>query len=482
VLFNSYPFLFAFLPLTLLAFHAVRYWWSRRVALDLVAAASLFFYGYWDPRYLALLIPSLVGNYWLGEQLARTRQKRWLILGLVGNLSVIGWFKYSRFFYEAITLGGPAPSFMRGIVLPLGISFITFQKIAYLVDIWRGHPKAESFDRWAFFVLFFPQLIAGPIVLFRQIDRQLRRPRGGDRYLPAAFQVGLMLFSIGLFKKVVLADSLGRFADDVFAFAGQEYGLSFRDAWLGAVSYSLQLYFDFSGYSDMAIGLGRMFGLRLPTNFNSPYQATNIIDFWRRWHMTLTAFFRDYVYIPLGGNRDGLARQSLYILIVFFLTGLWHGAGWTFVLWGMLHGVAVLVNHLWRRWVGSGRSAVAARALSRGLTLGFVVCGWVIFRAPTLLVAKRVLKSMFLLGGRVPVSAFPDLNLYPVVALFTAVGTAIVLAAPNSQRIVHRLRRERRRTRAVAWRWMPALVTGGALYFAISGIGTLQTKFIYFNF
>ena len=498
MLFNSYLFLFGFLPITLTAFHVARLW-SRRVALDLVAAASLFFYGYWDPRYLALLIPSLVINYWLGEQIARTRRRAWLVVGVAANLAVIAWFKYSLFFYLTATRGAAPPDFLRGIALPLGISFITFQKIAYLVDIWRGHPKAETFDRWAFFVLFFPQLIAGPIVLFRNIDRQIRRNRGGGAYFRAAFQFGLMLFAIGLFKKVVIADSLAPYADDVFRFAARrDADLTPADAWIGALAYSLQLYFDFSGYSDMAIGLGRMFGFRLPVNFRSPYQATSIVDFWRRWHVTLTSFFREYVYIPLGGNRKGLAKQAVFILFVFALTGLWHGAGWTFVAWGCIHGVLVLVNHIWTRsvrpqlpaWPGEIAPRVA-RISSRLVTLLAVVCLWVVFRAPSASTAVKVLRVMFGLWGKTNDRAFPDLDLYYVVWPLIVLFGIVALFAPNSLAIVRRLRHGRilpssagdRTHPAPGWqKWMPALVTGGALYFAIASIGHVQSKFIYFNF
>ena len=276
MLFNSYSFLFLFLPATLLLFHYLRRQHSWMAALSVVSVLSLVFYATWDPRYLALLLPSMAFNYALGEILARTRQRVWLIVGIAANLGVIGWFKYSHFLYVNLTGAAEAPSFLRDIALPLGISFITFQKIAYLVDIWRGHPRATSFMRFAFFVLFFPQLIAGPIVLFRNIDRQVGHgPRTEPRYR-AMVSVGVMLFAIGLFKKVIFADSMGHFADHVFAFAARpDYYLTPNDAWLGALTYSLQLYFDFSGYSDMAIGLGLFFGIRLPINFYSPYKPAD---------------------------------------------------------------------------------------------------------------------------------------------------------------------------------------------------------------
>ena len=482
MLFNSYAFIFVFLPAVLIAFHVTRLF-SRRLALGAVAILSLIFYGMWDPRYLALLIPSLLINYVLGELLSRTRWRGWLILGVAANLAVIGWLKYSAFFYTAAT-GSAPPDFMRGIVLPLGISFITFQKIAYLVDIWRGHPKAKSFDRFAFFVLFFPQLIAGPIVLFRHIDRQINRARHDTSLFRASFQLGLMLFAIGLFKKVVIADSMAPFADGVFTYVDRPgYDVGFVDGWIGALAYSMQLYFDFSGYSDMAIGLARMLGFRLPTNFNSPYQATSIIDFWRRWHMTLSGFFREYVYIPLGGNRKGPAMQAMFVLIVFFLTGLWHGAGWTFIVWGSMHGALVLMNHLWLKVAPFRLPTV----VTWPATFLAAVTLWVIFRATSLMSAARVIRAMSGLGPGINGRAFPDLNLYPVMYALIGAVCVIALTFPNSTALAHRLRHGRLRPaskgrlQAGRW-WLPAVVTGLALYFAISSIGNVESKFIYFNF
>lgn len=480
MLFNSYLFIFGFLPAVLAAFYFGRVV-SRRAALAGVSMMSLLFYGYWDPRYLGLLIPSLLVNYAIGEVLAATRQRAWLILGIAANLAVIGWFKYSAFFYSTAT-GSEPPDFMRGVVLPLGISFITFQKIAYLVDIWRGFPKAQSFDRFAFFVLFFPQLIAGPIVLFRHIDRQIRRVRHDARLLRASFHLGLILFAIGLFKKVVVADSLAPYADVVFGFTERQAYVGFLDAWLGALAYSLQLYFDFSGYSDMAIGMARMFGFRLPTNFNSPYQAESIIDFWRRWHMTLSSFFRDYVYIPLGGNRRGLAAQAGFVTVVFFLTGLWHGAGWTFIVWGSMHGLLVLGNHLWLKWSPWRLPTVIAWPM----TLVAVVMLWVVFRAPTLATAARMWIEMWR-PGALTLGAIAELNVPHMALLWPVLVGALSLVLPNSTVLAHRLRHGRIRSTSrrqpvpPRW-WVPATVTGLALYLAVSSLGNMQSKFIYFNF
>jgi D-alanyl-lipoteichoic acid acyltransferase DltB (MBOAT superfamily) len=473
VLFNSYFFLFAFLPTALISFHLLRREsWPR--ALAAVAVLSLVFYASWDPRYLALLVPSLLVNYWLGETLARTRNRAWLWIGVAANLAVIGWFKYSLFFYVNLTGGADAPEFLRDIALPLGISFITFQKIAYLVDIWRGHPKASSFGRFAFFVLFFPQLIAGPIVLFRNLDRQVGRgPRAETRYRSMMF-FGLILFAIGLFKKVLFADGLGYFADTIYGFASEAPAVRPADAWLGALAYSLQLYFDFSAYSDMAIAIGLMFGFRLPTNFNSPYQAATIIDFWRRWHMTLTAFFREYVYIPLGGNRRGAALQALFVAVVFLLTGLWHGAGWTFVAWGAVHGLLVLTNHLWSRW----SPVRLPRLLTWPATVVAAVCLWVVFRAPNWSVATKMLTAMAFSAPATDTQAFADTLAYgPAWALTIVIGI-FALFFPNSRRVARTLRK----TSPPQPLWVPLAITGAILYFAIASIGTMQSKFIYFNF
>jgi alginate O-acetyltransferase complex protein AlgI len=484
VLFNSYFFLFVFLPTTLAAFHLMRREsWPK--ALAAVSVLSLIFYASWDPRYLALLVPSLLINYWLGETLARTRKRAWLVAGIAANLAVIGWFKYSLFFYVNFTGGAEAPDFLRDIALPLGISFITFQKIAYLVDVWRGHPTASSFGRFAFFVLFFPQLIAGPIVLFRNLDRQVGHgPRTGARYRAMAY-FGLILFAIGLFKKVIFADGLAYFADAIFGVAAEQPSpLHPADAWLAALTYSLQLYFDFSAYSDMAIGIGLLFGFRLPTNFNSPYQASTIIDFWRRWHMTLTALFRQYVYIPLGGNRKGAAMQALFVAIVFLLTGLWHGAGWTFVAWGAIHGLLVLSNHLWAQW----SPIRLPRMVTWPATVLAAIFLWVLFRSPNWTVATKAISAMTFVAPHTATRALEDTLSYgPAWAMTAAIGV-IALLAPNSRKLARSLRRAGQPgTRGSAVPAQPAfllqaVIAGVILYFAISSIGTMQSKFIYFNF
>jgi len=346
VLFNSYAFLFVFLPATLLVFMAARRG-GPGLALGALTLASLGFYGWWDPRFLALLLGSAVANFAFGRALmARPADARrpWLVAGVVFNLGLLGWFKYAGFLSANLAaLGAPTP--VLDIVLPVGISFFTFQQIAYLVDVSRGLSDRYGFRDYLLFVAFFPQLIAGPIVHHREMMPQLltgRGPRAED------FAIGATLFAAGLFKKVVLADSLAPFASPVFAAADAGLAVTTAEAWGAALAYALQLYFDFSGYSDMALGLARLFGVRLPINFDSPYQATSLIDFWRRWHMTLSRFLRDYLYIPLGGNRQGPARRWVNLMITMALGGLWHGAGWGFLIWGLIHGAGLAANHAWR--------------------------------------------------------------------------------------------------------------------------------------
>lgn len=500
MLFNSYPFLFIFLPAVLIGFHSLHLY-SRRLALAWITISSVVFYGYWDYRYLALIIPSICINCALGYLIARHRGKAWLVAGVTANLTVIAWFKYSLFLYLTVTGGGTPPEFLKGIILPLGISFFTFQQIAYLVNVWRGHETPARLEVHAFIVLFFPHLIAGPIVLYENIVSQVKRRPRHSWYLAASFQLGLLIFAIGLFKKVIVADSLAPFVNDIFTFAAKpDYDLSLRDALIGASGYSLQLYFDFSGYSDMAIGLGRMFGFRLPMNFNSPYQSISMIDFWRRWHMTLSSFFRNYVYIPLGGNKNGLPTQMLYVMTVFFLTGLWHGAGWTFIVWGLAHGVLVVINHLWcrtsvaRELKASPSPKIAAlyRFVSWGMTMAAVAALWVIFRADSWNTVRKffgALLTLQLYGAH----AIPDTNKYYILPPAIILLFACCWLMPNSQKISRWIRKLSaaptvQRLQGVgvlgsaASRLVYPALTGACLYLAVASISHIKSQFLYFNF
>jgi alginate O-acetyltransferase complex protein AlgI len=436
MLFNSYTFIFAFLPLTLLVF-----WWlaaraPRRVAIVWLIVASIFFYGWYRYENLLLLGVLLVLNYWAGVYLGRhsgaRRAKAVLVLGIVMNLGTLGYFKYANFFIDAVNRLFPTGWSPAAIVLPLGISFFIFQKIAYLVDAYCGKARGYSFIDYCLFVTFFPQLIAGPIVhhaeVVPQFSRQSYRPNAED------FSVGLTQFFCGLFKKVLIADRMALYASPIFESAAGGGSPGFIDAWIAALAYTFQLYFDFSGYSDMAFGLGRLFGIKLPQNFASPYKAVNITEFWRCWHMTLSRFLRDYLYIPLGGNRQGPARRYVNLMLTMLIGGLWHGAGWNFVVWGGLHGLYLVIHHAWRAF--RSKSAVVARPSrlagiigGRALTFLAVVLAWIFFRAADTETAGRMLAAMF--GG----NGFTARSAFELVTVLPALGVValIVWGLPNTQ-------------------------------------------------
>jgi D-alanyl-lipoteichoic acid acyltransferase DltB (MBOAT superfamily) len=408
MLFNSFEFIFVFLPVLLTVF----FWLARsshRLAATWLTAGSLFFYGWWNPAYLGLLLCSVVFNYLVGYGLARgkdigsPRRRRLLAFGVVSDLALLGYHKYANFFIDSVNAGlGTSYGFVE-VILPLGISFFTFTQIAFLVDAARGEAKEFDFIHYSLFVTYFPHLIAGPVLHHKEMMPQFGQ-NTTYRYSPEFFTVGLTLFSLGLFKKTVLADGISPYVAPVFEAAASGEPVDFFRAWGGALAYTLQLYFDFSGYSDMAIGLSYMIGVRLPLNFNSPYKAVNISEFWRRWHMTLSRFLRDYLYISLGGNRKGLARRYLNLLVTMLLGGLWHGAGWTFVLWGGLHGTYLVIHHAWqamRKYLGHDltRNTPAGRVMGVALTFVAVVVGWVFFRASTLESAVVILSGMVGLNG-----------------------------------------------------------------------------------
>ncbi len=403
MLFNSPEFIFLFLPITLVIFLQIGRRGYYQVAIFWLVAASLFFYGWWNPAYLGLLIFSLLFNYAVGSALSQhvtlpSSQKLLLALGIAVNVALIGYFKYANFFVDSVNDIIGTDFNLKAIILPLGISFFTFQQIAYLVDAYRGETKEYNFLNYCLFVTFFPQLIAGPIVHHKEVLPQFTN-QSIYRFNHEDMAVGVTIFSMGLFKKVMFADSVAVYATPVFNAAAQGMPLTFFEAWVGALAYTLQLYFDFSGYSDMAIGAARMFGIKLPINFDSPYKAVNISDFWRRWHITLSNFLRDYLYISLGGNRKGALRRNTNLMITMLLGGLWHGAGWSFVFWGGLHGFYLIVNHQWRSFRKSlGHDLKKSHWWSRGLscfvTFIFVVVAWVFFRAEQMSHAIAILKAM----------------------------------------------------------------------------------------
>ena len=401
MLFSSWEFLLGFLPVTLAVFFLLPPAW-RVPRKFWLCGASLFFYGWWKLEYVPLLLFSIGFNYGVAAAIHRWRGRRrargLLVAGVALNLGLLGYFKYANFLLGIVGLVVRRPVAPFDIALPLAISFFTFTQIGYIVDVSRDPERHYGFLDYFVFVVFFPHLIAGPIVRHWEVIPQYARRE--LRVTAADLAVGAALFLMGLCKKVLLADPVAVYANTIYGAAAGGQTLTWFDAWFGTLAYALQIYLDFSGYSDMAIGLARLFGIRFPCNFDSPYQAGSISDFWRRWHMTLTRFLRDYVYIGLGGNRHGPWRQAANILVTFLLSGLWHGAGWTFVLWGLLHGACVAVNGAVRRF--HERHGGPWRHWSwrvTGVTLTFlaVLFTWVFFRAPNLPTAGRVVVSM--VGG-----------------------------------------------------------------------------------
>ena len=418
MLFNTPVFLFGFLPVTLVGFFLV----ARRnhaAAAGWLGLMSLVFYGWWSVAALPLLLGSIGFNYVMGllvtpaPQLGDVARKRRLVFALAVNLLVLATFKYADFFIVnanvALGAAGIREVGLLGIVLPIGISFYTFTQIAFIVDCYQGKVSERRFIHYLLFVTYFPHLISGPVLHHAQMMPQFRKPETYRLNWPL-FYTGMSIFGIGLAKKTLLADSLADFANSFFTLAHGGQTVTFIDGWMGALSYTLQLYFDFSGYTDMAIGLSLLFGVALPINFDSPYKATSIIDFWRRWHITLSNFLRDYVYIPLGGNRFGAWRRHVNLMTTMLLGGLWHGANWTFVLWGAAHGALLVVNHLWRVAVGPDRfRGVAAQALGWALTFIAVVLAWVLFRADSAATAGAIYRGMFGLNGVVLPAQIVDL-------------------------------------------------------------------------
>ncbi|TMJ62374.1 MAG: MBOAT family protein [Alphaproteobacteria bacterium] len=400
MLFNSPVFLFLFLPATVAAYIAVRHWLGPRAVLALLLVASIFFYGWWNPLYVPLLLGLALFNFLVARGITAYRamgRSDWvsilLTFGVVVDLAVLGYFKYTDFFIETANTLFKTDFMLQHILLPLGISFFTFQKIAYLVDASRGEVQQHDLLEYCFFVMFFPQLLAGPITHHSEIFSQVKGP-WAFAIKPSNFMLGLTIFVIGLFKKVVLADHFGPLVSPAYEAAAAGQPLDFFLAWQGAIAFKFQLYFDFSGYSEMALGAARLFGVQLPLNFNSPYRALNVVDFWRRWHMTLTRFLLRYVYIPLGGSRRGVPRLYRNLLITLALSGLWHGAAWHFALWGTVQGTTMIANHAWRsfwRPINAWWSHTTARLV----TFFALTMVLVLHRAPSVDVALQIYRGMF---------------------------------------------------------------------------------------
>jgi len=522
MLFNSYGFILLYLPVVLLGFFQLARF-SHRYAAAWLAAASLFFYGYWNPAYIGLLLGSIACNYAFGTWIAKAqvsgqlqvenvrRKKHLLIFAIAANLSLLAYYKYANFFVGSLNPLLGTDWNLAHIILPLGISFFTFTQIAFLVDTYQGKVKEYNFVHYMLFVTYFPHLIAGPILHHKEMMPQFSKPTT-YRFNTENLSVGLTIFVIGLFKKVVIADGIAYYVPTVFDASAAGVQLTLIEAWGGALCYTLQLYFDFSGYSDMAIGLSRMFGILLPLNFHSPYQSVNIIEFWRRWHITLSRFLRDYLYIPLGGNRKSRAHRYVNLMTTMLLGGLWHGAGWTFVVWGGLHGVFLVINHGWhslRKALGQNPKAPLSRpahALAVLLTFLAVTLAWVFFRAADLHTATAMTQTMLGFNGvTLPdnwFTRFPEIHGWfdrhglfaPSNGLATSgminwlwILLLVVWFAPNTQTIMQSFRPalDVPPAQATLLRWranfLSALLIWGLAFFALINLSQ-QSTFLYFQF
>ncbi|RJG07121.1 MBOAT family protein [Noviherbaspirillum cavernae] len=514
MLFNSYFFLLVFLPLSLLGFFLLGRF-GKSVGANWLAACSLFFYAWWDSRYIALLLGSICVNYLAGSYIAshagKIKARTALIVAIAANVLLLGYYKYADFFVTSANAVFETNWPVLGVILPIGISFFTFTQIAFLVDAWAGKVREYRFVNYVLFVTYFPHLVAGPVLHHKEMMPQF--DDGRNYYARAEnFAIGLTIFAIGLAKKVLIADNLSTYANPIFS--AQASTPSFFLAWGGALTYTFQLYFDFSGYSDMAIGLSRLFGVRLPLNFNSPYKSHNIAEFWRRWHMTLSRFLRDYLYIPLGGNRHGATRRQINLMTTMVLGGLWHGAGWNFAIWGLLHGGFLVVNQHWKSICRRTPFRLPPRyagVFSVMLTFLSVVVAWVYFRAPDVATANRIIMGMAGSAG----AALPDAmvtRLGPLAQALDHVGiksylgggatffetwcwivvsALIAFLTPNTQEIMRRFEPALPDESHVGFErghrlaWMPqrrsAMVVG--LLFALGVLALSRpTEFLYFQF
>ena len=492
---------------------------SLEAALGFLVFGSLVFYAYWKPAYLLLLLFSIGFNFLVGVVLARpdcAGRRGLLIFGVMINLGLIGYFKYSNFFVDNVNRALHTDWNIEQVFLPLAISFFTFQQIAYLVDAYRGKTKEGSLLHYCLFVSFFPQLIAGPIVRHKEIIPQFMRSENMSPQW-SNFAIGISIFAIGLFKKTVIADSLSVYVGPVFDTPASAQNIDFFRAWGGTLAYTFQLYFDFSAYSDMAVGAARVFGVRLPVNFFSPYKSTSIIEFWRRWHITLSRFLRDYLYIGLGGNRRGKCRRYVNLLLTMLLGGLWHGAGWPFVVWGGLHGIYLVINHAWRsllRRTGVNLSAsVWYQRLGWLVTFNAVVFAWVYFRAPTLEKGNTIILAMLGASGfEVPKGILARVGEFSAVLeaagvessfgggavlmtnfLWILFAGSIALLIPNVAQLFSKVHpvlyendnvfRDIRSVNRMRWRYSNRWAFAIAVA-AVAGVLTLQqvSEFLYFQF
>lgn len=520
MLFNSNVFIFGFLPACLIGFYSLARF-SRQWAKAFLMLASFAFYGWWNVQYVPLLAGSVVFNYWVGRQIQAavttnhiTVVKLWRIFGIAANLGLLGYFKYTNFLIDNVNMALGTEFTFHHIILPLGISFFTFQKIAYLIDSARGQIKQSGFVGFALFAVFFPQLISGPIVRYDEVYPQFE----ARRFFPAAkhnIMIGLVIFAIGLFKKTVIADTAGGIVAPLFDAAAHGASFGVWTGWIAASTYTVQLYFDFSSYSDMAIGLARMFGIALPLNFHSPLRASNIIDYWRRWHMTLQRFMVSYLYQPLSlvfarrAAARGMDRWPTFLIavavpafITFLVIGIWHGAGWTFVLFGAIHASYVCINEAWREYqkhrrrrlkIATRDSAPTPMLLLffHALTIFCVMIANVVFRSDRVATAGVIFKGMFGRSGMA--GEGPQMPGIPALLSFMLVASLLIAVMPNTQQILgcYCPAVNWRQWRAVApslvtYRWRPDLVgiigAGAVLFVALAFIQRGEAVFLYFNF
>jgi D-alanyl-lipoteichoic acid acyltransferase DltB (MBOAT superfamily) len=506
MIFNSFEFLFLFLPAVLVAYYLARRHIGHWTALSLLAGASFFFYAWWDVsrapwheltgwngeslirslwfiRHVLLLLISVITNHVVARLMRRWGNQPLLAIGIIFNLSLLGFFKYADFLASNINAltGLDIPEL--GLGLPLAISFFSFQQISYLVDVARRKTEPGHFFAHALFVSFFPHIVAGPLIQHHQIASQFNDTTRKDD-LWDNLGVGLSIFAIGLAKKVLIAESIEPYASSLFALAERGDTPGLAAAWVGATAYALQIFFDFSGYSDMALGLARCLGFRLPVNFNGPYKSASIVEFWRRWHITLSHFLRDHLYIPLGGNRHGETRRSINLMATMLLGGLWHGAAWTFVIWGGLHGLGLTVNHYWNKWGPKGWFQGHWRIAAIGLTFAFTTIAWVFFRAESFDGAGRILAGMF---------GFSGLGLEAVsteALAWVIFGLGLIWSLPDTPEVFSDVIDEQTLKDAQikpkpGWRWrftrLAALAAAALLFLSILNAWK-TSEFIYYTF
>ncbi|HQQ62158.1 MAG TPA: MBOAT family protein [Pseudomonadales bacterium] len=486
MLFNSLEYIFLFFPVATILYFFLNGRGLYRAASIWLVIASFFFYGYWNPKYILLIVTSITFNFLMGEMLQKKNSRLLVATGITFNLGLLAYFKYANFIVDNINLLFDASIHIPKIELPLAISFFTFLQIAYLVDCYQAKVKETDFLHYALFVTYFPHLIAGPLVHHQELMLEFSIEKN-KRVDWANVYKGLYIFAIGIFKKVFIADAFAEWAKLGFDTATP---LGFFDAWGASLSYTLQLYFDFSGYSDMAIGASIILNIKLPINFNSPYKALDIQDFWRRWHMTLSRWLREYLYIPLGGNRNGSFFTGVNLCITFLLGGLWHGASWNFVIWGALHGAAVVIHRVWH-----ATGLKLPRIFAWFTTFMYVNLAWVFFRAKTLPDSLRMLQAMtnldsinisepfttvcnylfpFELTHLAPQGVEP---LLPVMSLlFILVFFPLCLLAPNTHEISQRLKQP------TFGSCLLIAVLAGIPIFQILFMSSRISEFIYFNF